>query len=112
MLAAVAETEQGSRYEGAGGLDAAIAEIDELAGRPRRCEPPSGVDSTSSAPTESGQGAVPLLRGAHRHRQKHEHADADPTRTPTPGVIETLRRNGAPAKNRVFPASPGTPTRG
>ena len=99
MLAAVAiHPNEAPRYEAAGELDAAIAEIDELAGRPRvRAVGETGLDFFRT--DESGRGAQYRSFEAHiAIAKKHELAMQIHDRDAHAEVIETLRRNGAPAK--------------
>ena len=99
MLAAVAiHPNEAPRYEAAGELDAALAEIDELAGRPRvRAIGETGLDFFRT--DESGRGAQYRSFEAHiAIAKKHELAMQIHDRDAHAEVIATLRRNGAPEK--------------
>jgi TatD DNase family protein len=99
MLAAVAiHPNEAPRYEAAGELDAALAEIDELAGRPRvRAVGETGLDFFRT--DESGRDAQ--FRSFEAHiaiAKKHDLALQIHDRDAHAEVIATLRRVGAPAK--------------
>lgn len=99
MLAAVAiHPNEAPRYEAAGELDAALAEIDELAARPRvRAVGETGLDFFRTA--ESGRGAQ--FRSFEAHigiAKKHGIALQIHDRDAHDDVLATLRRVGAPEK--------------
>ena len=99
MLAAVAiHPNEAPRYEVAGELDAALAEIDELAGRPRvRAVGETGLDFFRTE--ASGRGAQYRSFEAHiAIAKKHDLAMQIHDRDAHAEVISTLRRNGAPEK--------------
>ncbi|MBC7763871.1 TatD family hydrolase [Lacisediminihabitans sp. H27-G8] len=99
MLAAVAiHPNEAPRYEAAGELDAALAEIDELAGRPRvRAVGETGLDFFRTE--ESGRSAQYRSFEAHiAIAKKHELAMQIHDRDAHAEVIATLRSNGAPEK--------------
>lgn len=99
MLAAVAiHPNEAPRYEAAGELDAALAEIDELAGRPRvRAVGETGLDFFRT--DESGRGAQYRSFEAHiAIAKKHDLAMQIHDRDAHAEVISTLRRNGAPER--------------
>ena len=99
MLAAVAiHPNEAPRYEAAGELDAALAEIDELAGRPRvRAVGETGLDFFRTE--ASGRGAQYRSFEAHiAIAKKHDLAMQIHDRDAHAEVISTLRRNGAPEK--------------
>lgn len=97
MLAAVAiHPNEAPRYEADGTLDAAIAEIDELAGRPRvRAVGETGLDFVRTG--ESGRAAQYRSFEAHiAIAKKHDIAMQIHDRDAHAEVIATLRRVGAP----------------
>ena len=99
MLAAVAiHPNEAPRYEAAGELDSALAEIDGLAGRPRvRAIGETGLDFFRTQ--ESGRGAQ--LRSFEAHigiAKKHGIAMQIHDRDAHDEVLATLRRVGAPEK--------------
>jgi TatD DNase family protein len=99
MLAAVAiHPNEAPRYEAAGELDAAIAEIDELAGRPRvRAVGETGLDFFRT--DESGRAAQYRSFEAHIEiAKKHDIAMQIHDRDAHAEVIATLRRVGAPER--------------
>ncbi|CAN5202359.1 TatD family hydrolase [soil metagenome] len=99
MLAAVAiHPNEAPRYEAAGELDAALAEIDELSGRPRvRAVGETGLDFFRTE--EIGRSAQYRSFEAHiAIAKKHELAMQIHDRDAHAEVIATLRRNGAPEK--------------
>lgn len=99
MLAAVAiHPNEAPRYEAAGELDAALAEIDELAGRPRvRAVGETGLDFFRTA--EDGRAAQYRSFEAHIEiAKKHGLAMQIHDRDAHDEVIATLRRVGAPEK--------------
>jgi TatD DNase family protein len=102
MLAAVAiHPNEAPRYEAAGQLDAALAEIDQLASRPRvRAVGETGLDFFRT--DESGRNAQ--FRSFEAHigiAKKHGLALQIHDREAHAEVISTLRRVGAP-ENTVF----------
>ncbi|WP_165065377.1 TatD family hydrolase [Marisediminicola senii] len=99
MLAAVAiHPNEAPRYEAAGTLDDAIAQIDELAGRPRvRAVGETGLDFFRTE--ESGRGAQHRSFEAHiAIAKKHDLAMQIHDRDAHDAVIETLLRVGAPER--------------
>lgn len=99
MLAAVAiHPNEAPVYEAAGTLDDAIAEIDELAGRPRvRAVGETGLDFFRT--DESGRGAQHHSFEAHIEiAKKHDVALQIHDRDAHDAVIETLQRVGAPER--------------
>jgi TatD DNase family protein len=99
MLAAVAiHPNEAPAYEAAGTLDAAIAEIDELAGRPRvRAVGETGLDFFRT--DEAGRGAQYRSFEAHiAIAKKHGIALQIHDRDAHDEVIATLRRVGAPER--------------
>ncbi len=99
MLAAVAiHPNEAPVYEAAGTLDAALAEIDELAGRPRvRAVGETGLDFFRTG--ESGRGAQFRSFEAHIEiAKRHGLAMQIHDRDAHAEVISTLRRVGAPEK--------------
>ncbi len=99
MLAAVAiHPNEAPAYDAAGTLDAAIAEIDELAGRPRvRAVGETGLDFFRTE--ASGRGAQYRSFEAHIEiAKKHGIAMQIHDRDAHDEVIATLRRVGAPEK--------------
>ena len=99
MLAAVAiHPNEAPRYDAAGELDAALAEIDELAGRPRvRAVGETGLDFFRT--DVSGRDAQYRSFEAHiAIAKKHELAMQIHDRDAHAEVISTLRRNGAPER--------------
>ncbi len=99
MLAAVAiHPNEAPRYEAAGELDAALAEIDDLAGRPRvRAVGETGLDFFRTE--ESGRAAQYRSFEAHiAIAKKHDLAMQIHDRNAHDEVISTLRRVGAPEK--------------
>ncbi|MEP6480319.1 MAG: TatD family hydrolase [Rhodoglobus sp.] len=99
MLAAVAiHPNEAPRYEAAGELDAAIAEIDELAGRPRvRAVGETGLDFFRTS--DEGRGAQHKSFEAHiAIAKKHGLAMQIHDRDAHAEVVETLLRVGAPEK--------------
>ncbi|WP_394770531.1 TatD family hydrolase [Lacisediminihabitans sp.] len=99
MLAAVAiHPNEAPRYEEAGTLDAAIAEIDELAGRPRvRAVGETGLDFFRTG--EDGRAAQYRSFEAHiAIAKKHDIAMQIHDRDAHSEVIATLRRVGAPER--------------
>ena len=99
MLAAVAiHPNEAPRYEAAGELDAALAEIDELAGRPRvRAIGETGLDFFRT--DESGRAAQFRSFEAHIEiAKKHGLALQIHDRDAHDEVLATLRRVGAPEK--------------
>jgi TatD DNase family protein len=99
MLAAVAiHPNEAPAYEAAGTLDAALAEIDELAGRPRvRAVGETGLDFFRT--DESGRSAQ--FRSFEAHigiAKRHGIAMQIHDRDAHAEVISTLRRVGAPEK--------------
>ncbi|TXN31044.1 TatD family hydrolase [Lacisediminihabitans profunda] len=99
MLAAVAiHPNEAPRYEEEGTLDAAIAEIDELAGRPRvRAVGETGLDFFRTP--EHGRAAQYKSFEAHiAIAKKHDIAMQIHDRDAHSEVIATLRRVGAPER--------------
>lgn len=99
VLAAVAiHPNEAPRYEAAGELDAAIAEIDELAGRPRvRAVGETGLDFFRT--DESGRAAQLKSFEAHIEiAKKHSLALQIHDRDAHDEVLETLLRVGAPER--------------
>ena len=99
VLAAVAiHPNEAPRYEAAGELDAAIAEIDELAGRPRvRAVGETGLDFFRT--DESGRAAQQKSFEAHIEiAKKHNLALQIHDRDAHDAVLETLKRVGAPER--------------
>jgi TatD DNase family protein len=99
MLAAVAiHPNEAPRYEEEGTLDAAIAEIDELAGRPRvRAVGETGLDFFRTG--EAGRAAQYRSFEAHiAIAKKHDIALQIHDRDAHAEVIATLRRVGAPER--------------
>lgn len=99
MLAAVAiHPNEAPRYEADGTLDAAIAEIDELAGRPRvRAVGETGLDFFRTE--EPGRAAQYRSFEAHiAIAKKHDIAMQIHDRDAHAEVIATLRRVGAPER--------------
>ncbi|MCU1524733.1 MAG: hypothetical protein JWO18_1627 [Microbacteriaceae bacterium] len=99
MLAAVAiHPNEAPVYEAAGTLDAALAEIDELAGRPRvRAVGETGLDFFRTG--ESGRNAQFRSFEAHIEiAKRHGLAMQIHDRDAHAEVISTLRRIGAPEK--------------
>ncbi len=99
MLAAVAiHPNEAPRYDAAGELDAAIAEIDELAGRPRvRAVGETGLDFFRTG--ESGRDAQYRSFEAHIDiAKKHGIAMQIHDRDAHAEVVKTLLRVGAPTK--------------
>jgi TatD DNase family protein len=99
MLAAVAiHPNEAPAYEAAGTLDAALAEIDELAGRPRvRAVGETGLDFFRT--DESGRSAQFRSFEAHIEiAKRHGIAMQIHDRDAHAEVISTLRRVGAPEK--------------
>ena len=99
MLAAVAiHPNEAPAYEAAGTLDAALAEIDELAGRPRvRAVGETGLDFFRT--DESGRAAQFRSFEAHIEiAKRHGLALQIHDRDAHAEVISTLRRVGAPEK--------------
>ncbi|MFP7761138.1 TatD family hydrolase [Marisediminicola sp. LYQ134] len=99
MLAAVAiHPNEAPAYEAAGTLDAALAEIDELASRPRvRAVGETGLDYFRT--DESGRGAQHRAFEAHIEiAKKHDLAMQIHDRDAHDDVIETLLRVGAPER--------------
>jgi TatD DNase family protein len=99
MLAAVAiHPNEAPRYEAAGQLDAALAEIDALASRPRvRAVGETGLDFFRT--DESGRGAQFRSFEAHIEiAKKHGLAMQIHDREAHAEVISTLQRCGAPEK--------------
>ena len=99
MLAAVAiHPNEAPRYEEAGELDAALAEIDELAQRPRvRAIGETGLDYFHT--DESGRDAQHRSFEAHIGiAKRHDLAMQIHDRDAHADVIATLRRVGAPAR--------------
>ena len=99
VLAAVAiHPNEAPRYEAAGELDAALAEIDELAGRPRvRAVGETGLDFFRT----EGEGLKAQQRSFEAHiviAKKHGLAMQIHDRDAHGAVVETLRRVGAPEK--------------
>ena len=99
VLAAVAiHPNEAPRYEAAGELDAALAEIDELAGRPRvRAVGETGLDFFRT----EGEGLKAQQRSFEAHiaiAKKHRLALQIHDRDAHGAVVETLRRVGAPEK--------------
>ena len=99
VLAAVAiHPNEAPRYEEAGELDAALAEIDELAGRPRvRAIGETGLDFFRT----EGDGLKAQQRSFEAHiaiAKKHGLAMQIHDRDAHGAVVETLRRVGAPEK--------------
>jgi len=99
VLAAVAiHPNEAPRYEEAGELDAALAEIDELAGRPRvRAIGETGLDFFRT----EGEGLKAQQRSFEAHiaiAKKHGLAMQIHDRDAHGAVVETLRRVGAPEK--------------
>ncbi len=99
VLAAVAiHPNEAPRYEAAGELDAALAEIDELAGRPRvRAVGETGLDFFRT----EGDGLKAQQRSFEAHiaiAKKHGLAMQIHDRDAHGAVVETLRRVGAPEK--------------
>jgi TatD DNase family protein len=99
VLAAVAiHPNEAPRYEAAGQLDAALAEIDELAGRPRvRAIGETGLDFYRT----EGDGLKAQQRSFEAHiaiAKKHNLALQIHDRDAHAAVVETLRRLGAPEK--------------
>jgi TatD DNase family protein len=100
VLAAVAiHPNEAPRYEASGGLDAALAEIDELASRPRvRAVGETGLDFFR---TEEGAGRDAQYRSFEAHieiAKKHGLALQIHDRDAHAEVISTLRRVGAPER--------------
>ncbi|HEV7956386.1 MAG: hypothetical protein JWL94_507 [Microbacteriaceae bacterium] len=99
MLAAVAiHPNEAPAYEAAGTLDDAIAEIDELAARPRvRAVGETGLDYFRT--DESGRGAQHRSFEAHIEiAKKHDLAMQIHDRDAHAAVLETLMRVGAPER--------------
>ena len=99
MLAAVAiHPNEAPRYEEAGTLDDALAEIEELAARPRvRAVGETGLDFFRTA--ESGRGAQHRSFEAHIGiAKRHDLALQIHDRDAHDAVIETLLRVGAPER--------------
>lgn len=99
VLAAVAiHPNEAPRYEAAGELDAALAEIDELAGRPRvRAVGETGLDFFRT--DESGRAAQLKSFEAHIDiAKKHSLALQIHDRDAHDEVLETLLRVGAPER--------------
>ena len=99
MLAAVAiHPNEAPRYEEAGTLDDALAEIDELAARPRvRAVGETGLDFFRT--DESGRGAQHRSFEAHIEiAKRHDLALQIHDRDAHDAVIETLLRVGAPER--------------
>jgi TatD DNase family protein len=99
MLAAVAiHPNEAPRYEAAGELDSALAEIDDLAGRPRvRAVGETGLDFFRTE--ESGRAAQYRSFEAHiAIAKRHDLALQIHDRDAHDEVIATLRRVGAPDK--------------
>ena len=99
MLAAVAiHPNEAPRYEQAGELDDALAEIDELAARPRvRAVGETGLDYFRT--DESGRGAQQRSFEAHIEiAKRHDLAMQIHDRDAHDDVIRTLRRVGAPER--------------
>ena len=99
MLAAVAiHPNEAPVYEAAGTLDDAIAEIDELAGRPRvRAVGETGLDFYRT--DESGRDAQHRSFESHIEiAKKHDIALQIHDRDAHDAVIETLQRVGAPER--------------
>jgi TatD DNase family protein len=99
MLAAVAiHPNEAPRYQAAGTLEAALAEIDELAGRPRvRAVGETGLDFFRTA--EEGRAAQFTSFEAHiAIAKKHSLAMQIHDRDAHDEVLATLRRVGAPEK--------------
>ncbi len=99
MLAAVAiHPNEAPRYEAAGQLDSALAEIDELAGRPRvRAVGETGLDFFRT--DESGHPAQYRSFEAHiAIAKRHDLALQIHDRDAHAEVVSTLRRNGAPER--------------
>jgi TatD DNase family protein len=99
MLAAVAiHPNEAPRYDAAGELDAALAEIDELAGRPRvRAIGETGLDFFRT--DESGRAAQFRSFEAHIEiAKKHDLALQIHDRDAHDDVLATLRRVGAPER--------------
>ncbi|MCU1513817.1 MAG: hypothetical protein JWO10_907, partial [Microbacteriaceae bacterium] len=99
MLAAVAiHPNEAPRYEAAGELDAALAEIDDLAGRPRvRAVGETGLDFFRTG--EEGRAAQFRSFEAHIEiAKKHGLAMQIHDRDAHAEVLATLRRVGAPEK--------------
>jgi len=99
VLAAVAiHPNEAPRYEEAGELDAALAEIDELAGRPRvRAVGETGLDFFRT----EGEGLKAQQKSFEAHiaiAKKHGLAMQIHDRDAHGAVVETLRRVGAPDK--------------
>ena len=102
VLAAVAiHPNEAPRYAASGGLDAALAEIDELAGRPRvRAIGETGLDFFRTE--EDGRAAQYESFEAHIEiAKKHDLALQIHDRDAHAEVIATLRRVGAP-EHTVF----------
>lgn len=109
VLAAVAiHPNEAPRYDAAGELDAAIEEIDELAGRPRvRAVGETGLDFFRTA--EDGRGAQYRSFEAHIEiAKRHGLALQIHDRDAHDEVVETLLRVGAPEKT-VFHCFSGGP---
>jgi len=99
VLAAVAiHPNEAPRYEAAGELDAALAEIDELAARPRvRAIGETGLDFFRT--DESGRSAQHKSFEAHIEiAKKHNLAMQIHDRDAHDAVVETLLRVGAPER--------------
>ena len=99
VLAAVAiHPNEAPRYEAAGELDAALAEIDELAARPRvRAIGETGLDYFRT--DESGRAAQHKSFEAHIEiAKKHNLAMQIHDRDAHDAVVETLLRVGAPER--------------
>ena len=99
VLAAVAiHPNEAPRYEAAGELDAALAEIDELAARPRvRAIVETGLDFFRT--DESGRSAQHKSFEAHIEiAKKHNLAMQIHDRDAHDAVVETLLRVGAPER--------------
>ena len=99
MLAAVAiHPNEAPGYEASGTLDAALAEIDELAGRPRvRAIGETGLDFFRTP--EAGRAAQHRSFEAHiAIAKKHDLAMQIHDRDAHDAVLETLQRVGAPER--------------
>ena len=95
LLAAVAlHPNEAPELEAAGGLDEALAVIDELAARPRvRAIGETGLDFYRTG-DDGRDAAVPIVRGAHRHREAARARAADPR----PRRARRRRRDAAPGR--------------